>query len=187
MSLPDSNNIEELADALREIENDNENITPEQLAEVALLKDHQNEVIRRAVAAALLGIEDTIAVNALIQLSRDEDVEVRSWATYGLGSYEINNVTEVLWERINDEDEETRFEAIVGLARRKDIRTKDIIKRELADAEFGSLLFEAIEELGDPEFLPILEHILANNVDHKTNEHWIKHLKTCMEELKEGR
>ncbi|SEW39148.1 HEAT repeat-containing protein [Chitinophaga sp. YR573] len=184
--LPDSKEPDVLLSFLQDISNNNENLSSEEITIIASLKDHENEDIREAVAQSLAGVEDEAAVNILIALTTDEDSSVRSWATFGLGNFDIPNVTNVLWDRIDDEDEETRFEAISGLAKRKDARIKGIIARELSTGEFGSLLFEAIAELGDPDFLPSLELLLAQSSEDKTiDEVWLKHLKNCIDVLKE--
>jgi HEAT repeat protein len=184
--LPDSKEPDVLLSFLQDISNNNENLSSEEIAIIASLKDHEDEDIREAVAQALLGVEDEAAVNILITLTTDEISAVRSWATFGLGNFGVANVTNVLWDRINDEDEETRFEAISGLAKRKDVRIKDIITRELSTGEFGSLLFEAIAELGDTDFLPSLEILFVQSSEDKTiNEGWLKDLKNCIDELKE--
>jgi HEAT repeat protein len=183
--LPDSKEPDVLLSFLQDISNDNENLSSEEIAIIASLKDHESEDIREAVAQSLVGVEDDAAVNILIALTTDEDSSVRSWATFGIGNYDIPNVTNVLWDRIDDEDEETRFEAISGLAKRKDVRIKGVITRELSTGEFGSLLFEAIAELGDTDFLPSLELLLAQSGEDKTiDEEWLKYLKNCIDVLK---
>ena len=89
----------------------------------------------------------------------DKSSYIRDWATFGIGSQIKKDTIEIrnaLWERINDKHQDTKLEAIVGLAKRKDIRIKEIIKRELLDGEYGTLLFEAILDLKDKDFLPLL-------------------------------
>ena len=46
-----------------------------------------------------------------------------------------------MWNRVNDKHQETKLEAIVGLAKRKDTQVNEIIKREIIDGEYGVLLF----------------------------------------------
>jgi hypothetical protein len=112
---------------------------------------------------------------------------IRDWATFGLGSQlERNNkkIREALWRRVNDKHNDTKFEAIVGLAKRKDIRVKEIIKRELMTGFYGTLLFEAIIDDGNKEFLPILiGHFKEVQEDKEINPKWIKCLKNCIAEL----
>jgi len=127
------------------------------------------------------------AVNTLINLSEDKVISVRNWATFGIGTQiEIDTleIREALWNRIDDKDEETRFEAIVGLALRKDSRVRKIIERELIGGEFGVLLFDAIEELNDPFFLPNLNQLLfESKADDEVNSVWLDRLERAINTL----
>ncbi|MRG44114.1 hypothetical protein GFS24_03265 [Chitinophaga sp. SYP-B3965] len=165
------------------IGHNNEQLNTAQINTIAAFKDHADKEIREAVAYALLGVDHMEAIHTLIALSMDKVSAIRSWAVFGIASRtERNNpdIITALWNRINDKHEETRFEAIVGLAVRKDDRVKDIIKRELLTGDFGSLLFEAITELGDNEFLPLLEAHLDDDADAG----WLHELRECIDSLK---
>jgi HEAT repeat protein len=76
------------------------------------------------VAFSLDGRHRDIARRTLIQLSADPDAEVRDWATFALGAWldDDASVDDALAARLDDPDEETRGEAIHGLARRNDPR-----------------------------------------------------------------
>ena len=134
-----------------------------------------------------MGVKKKKAIKSLIILSTSKINSVKNWATFGLGTLiekDSKHIRKALWNRINDKHEETKFEAIVGLAKRKDIRIKKIIKKELHQKEFGSLLFEAISELQDNSFLPLLKKI--HKKEHiNTNIGWIYDLKRCITSLKE--
>jgi HEAT repeat protein len=147
----------------------------------------RNSRIKEGLVYALLGIDHVNAIETLIVLSSDESSHIRNWATFGLGTLnEKNNIyiREALWNRVNDKNQDTKLEAIVGLARRKDKRINDIIKRELISGEYGTLIFEAIIEIQGLEFLPILKKILSNNSNDKTsNNLWVKELMNCIQEL----
>jgi HEAT repeat protein len=70
----------------------------------------------------LLTMETPAAIEALLELSRDSDVDVRNWATFALGSQidvDTPQIREALRNRLSDSDEDTRSEALCGLARRK--------------------------------------------------------------------
>ena len=87
--------------------------------------DHGDAEVRHAVAFALGGSSDPRAVAALIKLTTDQDADVRDWATFGIGQQgEIDTpeIREALYRRLDDTDEETRYEAMRGLARCGDIR-----------------------------------------------------------------
>ena len=124
------------------------------------LKSHLSADVRYAVVYGLLGLEDDLAIKMMIDLSKDADDRVRDWATFGLGSL-INadspQIREALFARLLDSDEGTRGEALVGLARRKDQRIVELLLMELnrfPEGEYGRFGLEAVEDIGDPRFLP---------------------------------
>lgn len=87
------------------------------------LRGHPDEDVREAVAFGLLGFDDDLAVETLIELSRDPDADVRDWATFGLGTQidrDDAQVREALVARLDDADDDTRAEALRGLAARDD-------------------------------------------------------------------
>lgn len=125
-------------------------------AEYAL---HPDSDVRHAVVLALSGYEDQSAINALILLSGDDEPDVRDWATFGLGTQLKLNTAQVrdaLAERLADPDEETRGEAMIGLARRKDGRVIGAIQNELSSQSTAVKALEAAELIGAPELLPQL-------------------------------
>ncbi len=124
---------------------------------------HASYRVRSAAAKALpalwgtdeLGEQDPIVL-ALIALTNDEDQEVRNWATFGLGSQvsvDGNSVRGVLRGLLNDPDDDTRAEAMVGLARRQDPEVTPVVVAALAAEEVGRLTVEAAEFLASPALL----------------------------------
>lgn len=98
------------------------------------LSSHTDESLRYAVVHGLSGHDDGRAIAALIVLSSDPDDDVRDWATFGLGSQTEADTPELrnaLVRRLNDLDDDTRHEALVGLARRGDIRIVPTFLKEL--------------------------------------------------------
>jgi hypothetical protein len=123
---------------------------------LSALGSHASSEVRRAVVHGLMGYEDDRAVHALILLSDDSDPSVRDWATFALGvqiESDTPEVREALAARLDDEDANTRDEAIRGLAVRGDARA---VEPALA-AEATPQIEEAIEQLaratGDPRLL----------------------------------
>jgi HEAT repeat protein len=122
------------------------------------LVGHDDARVRRAVAQALpsvLGETDPGAtVAGLIMLSRDLDDDVRDWACFALGTQlsEIDDAVlrKALMERLDDPHDDTRCEALLGLARRRDERTLPILKERLAKENVYSLEIDAAGALGDP-------------------------------------
>jgi HEAT repeat protein len=99
------------------------------------------------------------AIKALIELSRDKDSDVRDWATFGIGTMidtDTHEIREALLARVTDPDDDTRGEALVGLARRKDERVLEPLINELTGESVGLLAIEAAEELGNPRLGPAL-------------------------------
>jgi hypothetical protein len=167
--------------------NNYETLDESQTVFLSNFKNNSKTEVRYGLVHALLGVEHKPAVESLIFLTGDKISWIRDWATFGIGTQiDRNNKTirEALWKRVNDKHQDTKLEAIAGLAKRKDIRVKEIIKRELLDGEYGILLFEAIEELNDKDFLPLLNANLEKAEKDKTiNTEWIDDLKRCIERL----
>lgn len=98
------------------------------------LSSHPDESLRLAVVHGLSGHDDERTIAVLIVLSCDPDDDVRNWATFGLGTQTEADTTELrnaLIARVNDLHDETRKEALVGLARRGDTRVVPAFLKEL--------------------------------------------------------
>src|SRR5205814_7161779 len=101
---------------------------PRAVEPLVRLKDHPSEDVRYGVVFGLSGQHDDLAIATLIELSADQDSDVRDWATFELGTIlDIDGVDtpplrEALPARLSDPDDDTRAEALAGLARRKDER-----------------------------------------------------------------
>ena len=101
------------------------------------LSNHGDARVREAAAIALAGRGAAPAVDALIRLSRDEQSDVRDWATFALGmlaSEDSQDLREALVARLDDPDPETRLEAVHGLAIRGDRRAVEPALELLAAA-----------------------------------------------------
>lgn len=173
------------------IGHNNENITTdEQVNLIASFQNHNEDCVREGVTSALSGLESKMAIETLISLCEDKRSYIRDWATFGIGNLldiDNDNIRKCLWKRVNDKHQDTKLEAILGLAKRKDKAIKTFIVRELLDGEFGTLLFEAIEELNDKSLVPILEEQLQKSEKNKNiNPEWIKDLRDCLDKLKNG-
>ncbi len=176
-----------LMSLLYSIGHNNDELDKEQIDKICSFIDNENSWVKEGLVYALLGIDNLTAIETLIKLSSDKLSHIRNWATFGLGSQiERNNknIREALWNRVNDKHQETKLEAIVGLAKRKDNRVNEVINREIIDGEYGTLLFEAILEIKDNEFLPLLkENLKSIKNDKNINPEWKKDLKNCINEL----
>jgi hypothetical protein len=140
------------------------------------LKQHRDADVRYAVVHSLSGHDDNRAIQALIELSSDNDKDVRNWATFGLGSRIDTDTAEIrnaLFARLQEADSEIRGEALVGLARRNDERVITPLLRELESESPDvlrewTLISEAIEcvlrtvtQTRNELWLPILEKAKA--------------------------
>lgn len=97
----------------------------------------------------------------LIDWSRDPDSEVRSWATGALAARndDSENIRSALLSRVNDIDFDTKSEAMVGLARRRDMRVLPYVRQALADERVGELFIEAAGYLADADLIAPLENL----------------------------
>jgi methionyl-tRNA formyltransferase len=150
------------------------------------LRGHPVAAVRDGVVAALGGRADPRALAALIALSRDEDEQVRDWATFALGTLAPADTAELrdaLAARLDDTDPETRIEAVYGLALRGDARAVESALALLAGgAADGSrrarhALAESAIRLaaltGDARFapyLPPLDGVWARTTLHRELE-----------------
>ncbi len=103
-------------------------------------------------------------------MTADADADVRNWATFGLGSLSEANTKEIraaLWARVDDPHDETRGEALLGLARRK---VQEVVPYLVRDLERDNLDLisplrpapEATDVFPQPEFLaPLLQTLDA--------------------------
>lgn len=115
---------------------------------------HPDPEVRHAVVLALSGCASQLAIEKLIVLSRDSDAHVRDWATFGLGTQiesDTSQIRDALADRLEDFDDDARGEALVGLARRKDHRVVEAIRRELRSDCIGTLTVEAAELIASTE------------------------------------
>lgn len=175
-----------LMSLLYSIGHNNDELDKEQIEKICSFIDNENNWVKEGLVYALLGIDNLTAIQTLVKLSSDKLSHIRNWATFGLGTQiEKNNknIREALWNRVNDKHQETKLEAIVGLAKRKDNRVSEIIKREIMDGEYGILLFEAIIYIKNKDFLPLLHQNLKNAEENVINTEWKEDLKNCINEL----
>lgn len=117
----------------------------------------KNAETRYAAAFALAGrSEDALAIKTLITLSQDPDDDVRDWATFGLyldAQHQepvTSDVKEALFARLKDSHDETRYQAIAGLATCKDPRVLEQLIKALEADDVWHLVIKAAKELGHP-------------------------------------
>jgi HEAT repeat protein len=103
---------------------------------------------------------DHPGVAALMALTTDEDARVRDWATFGLGSQlkvDGSGVRACLYDRVDDSHDDTRSEALVGLARRREREVVHLVRAALEADAVGRMAMEAAALLGDGSLADPLE------------------------------
>lgn len=134
---------------------------PEALPRLVELTTHRDARLRWQVAVTLGAYKEASATEALVQLMKDPDDDVRDWATFGLGSLHDADspaARAALWEGLEDSDADVRGEALVGLAERRDPRLIDYLLKHL-DSNCLVYDLEAAEKLADPRLLAPLQAI----------------------------
>lgn len=145
----------------------------DRLRRAASLKDSADPDHRKDLAIAMsdfVGM-DRVALETLIELSRDADTEPRDWATFELAvslallekpDASDPDVLAALMARLDDSQCEIRNQAAYGLALRHDPRAFEVVDRQLRDPhEAWDWLLDAAEELADPRLLPALDFLAA--------------------------
>ena len=123
---------------------------------VLRFRDHVDPEVRHGVVLALMGHEDVQAIEALIELTRDQEAHVRDWATFALGTQvevDTPDLRDALMERVADNDDDTRCEALVGLARRGNRRVLPALQSSFSSDSVCSMEVEAAALIGDPLLL----------------------------------
>ncbi len=128
-------------------------------------KVHPNPGVRMSVVLGLTAQEDEVAIAALIELSADDDGDIRNWATFALGSQvdvDSPELRDALFDRAiletgaDDPSAEIRGEALLGLATRKDKRVIAPLLEELESESVGILAVEAAQAMADVRLSPAL-------------------------------
>ena len=125
---------------------------------------HPDERVRLAVTRVLPGAvrspeATTRVAKALIELTGDSSSQVRDAATFGLGSImdvDTPAIREALRERLFDSDLDTRLEALVGLAERRDQSVLGLLREELQANTVEKLVVDAARAFAHPSLRPLL-------------------------------
>jgi HEAT repeat protein len=129
------------------------------------LAAHPCGEVRLAVACSVPSVcrwsarEEAVAV--LVRLAGDEVADVRDWSCFGLGQLDADGpqVRAALAARLDDEDADTRCEALVALARTGDTRAyRKLAERLGADGQW-KLEIEAAAEIADTRLHPVLQRL----------------------------
>jgi HEAT repeat protein len=122
------------------------------------LRNHTDPEVRQAVACCIPLRTHPEAVSVLVALMDDGNEEVRNWATFALGSgnleeggalqyFDSAEIREAFRKRLDDSYEEARREAIWGLALRHDSLGVKLLLSHLESEEYWSGDKDAAEEI----------------------------------------
>lgn len=118
---------------------------------VAAFASDPRAEIRFSVACALGSYpNDLLSVKTLLALTEDDDSDVRDWATFGvgvLGDQDSDEVRDSLYRRLGDSDLDTVEEAVVGLAKRHDLRVLPKLIALLTESDINYRAVEAASML----------------------------------------
>lgn len=169
---------------------------PRSAAAVIARGNHPDATVRLAVAQSAEGVAGEPpapdVVDAVIALTRDDDRDVRNWATFSLALlFEIDTlaVRDALHARVDDPDEVTVAEAIAGLAARHDPRAPALVldrlraatERGFAGPAIAETIVDAAEQLGDPRFIPALATLRVQEDDPDVCERLTEVIAACSE------
>lgn len=162
----------------------------EALEPLLKLKNHPDENIRYCIVHALCHRTEQRAIDALIELSSDEDGNVRDWATFGLaGLTEVDTpeIRTALYRRIAENDPSNAFEeAVNGLALRKDPRMFPLILEQIKGGDPKAYYLGAAEALADSRLydplVALKADVLATVED--PSEYWLHCLDDAIEACK---
>jgi hypothetical protein len=127
------------------------------LPSMMTLSTHRDENVRFTVATQLPGCSNwelnVEVIEVLVRLARDTSARVRDWSCFGIGQLgaDTPEVRGVLIERLDDDDPDTRCEALVALARTGDPCAFERVEYRLAskNTPLFKLEIDAAAELAD--------------------------------------
>ncbi len=112
-------------------------------AALCRISGHPANEVRIALARSLCDLCGPLVIPTLVALSSDDDVEVRRLATSGLGGFDREDTETLrlaLVARLDDDDAETREEAIFALAQLGDDRVDGALRTAREEPETSELV-----------------------------------------------
>lgn len=111
---------------------------------------------------SLTGSEMAAAnLRRLLNYTRDGNVSNRDWAAFLIAHADVDGaeVTLALHRCLEDESENVQEEAMVGLARRRDMTALPQLHRWLQQGALSRMILEAAAEFGEPSLCQSLESV----------------------------
>lgn len=155
---------------------------PDAVGDLVRLSSHPDDRVRWEVAVALGSYTVPSAITTLLRLMTDSDSAVRDWATFGVGTMQASDSPEIraaLWANLDDQDEEVRGEALIGLAARRDDRVVECLRMNLVP-ECRVYELDAAQMLGDPRILGALQAIFGVLEESEKRGYWFECLRDAI-------
>lgn len=127
--------------------------SPRAIEPLLSLLHHGSDEVRRGVVHGLSGQDVREATNGLIELCSDRDSYVRDWASFGLAELVDIDYPErraTLVALLTDENPEIRGQALIGLAKRRDLSCLPALRAELRGEFNGIWAVNAAAHVADP-------------------------------------
>jgi hypothetical protein len=117
----------------------------------------------------------------LIDYTSDSDASNRDWATFLLAHTDADtaDVTITLHRCLTDENESVQEEAMVGLARRRDLTALPRLQDWLRQGALSRMILEAAAEFGDPSLYGPLTAVEMCADELKLRLLWEEACKKC--------
>jgi HEAT repeat protein len=124
---------------------------PRAIEPLVRFKKHPDAGVREGVVSGLTSYEDELAIQTLIELSKDPAAYyIRDWATFALGTQikaDTPAIREALIARLTDEEGIVRGEAMIGLALRYDQRMLEPLFNDLSTGWLGTTLTDEADRI----------------------------------------
>jgi HEAT repeat protein len=150
---------------------------PRAIESLVRFKKHPDAGVREGVVSGLTSYEDELAIQTLIELSKDPATYyIRDWATFALGTQikaDTPAIREALIVRLLDEEGIVRGEAMIGLALRYDQRMLEPLFNDLSVGWLGITLTDEADRIRQSLY-PVLVQLRETWEGDKANERYRK-------------
>ncbi len=159
---------------------------PEAVAHLKHLVNHEDSNVRYALTRCFFGTVESDGIWSLVDLSRDEEYEIRDWAVAGLRCTVENLLADLDWlkevflERLDDEDRITRLEALTALIKlnHKSERVLGVMKAELETDPVPPIAIDAAVSFASPLLKETLKSLRERT---KSDDPYIPDIQKAME------
>lgn len=150
-------------------------INDEQLQIIYSYRNTNSQLIKEGLNSVLLGLDTNEAIEITLQLMDDKYRGIRYWAVFNIAhkiEKDSPSIRIALWKRMDDQDLVIKRMAMVGLAKRKDDRVKEMLKRQYLDKPSIELI-GALKEYNDISLLNFIkENIGLIELGPNSNQNW---------------